>query len=150
MTASNTSANFGAIFGAERFLHRAYTPYLIDSDVLIDISRGKSAAREYVDGLTEGWAISQVSALELIVGARDQEDLANIDTFLSAYVIVPLRSSTGTRAYELLKVYAKPHGLHVFDSLVAATAMEEGLTLVTKNRRHFGVIQGLYLEVPGY
>jgi len=125
-------------------------PYLIDSDVLIDISRGKQAAREYVDAFTEGWAISQVSALELIVGARDKRDLANIDSFLSAYVIVPLRDSTGKRAYELLKQYAKPHGLHVFDSLVAATAIEEGLTLVTKNRRHFGVIPGLSLEVPGY
>ena len=98
-------------------------PYLIDSDVLIDISRGKQAAREYVDALTEGWAISQISALELIVGARDKRELTNIDTFLSAYVIVPLRDSTGKRAYELLKRYAKPHGLHVFDSLVAATAI---------------------------
>jgi len=79
-----------------------------------------------------------------------REKLAHIDAFLSAYVIVPLRESTGKRAYELLKLYAKPNGLHVFDSLVAATAIEEGLTLVTKNRRHFDVIQGLSLEVPGY
>ena len=50
-------------------------PYLIDSDVLIDISRGKAAAREYIDALPEGWAISQVSVLELIVGARDSRDL---------------------------------------------------------------------------
>jgi hypothetical protein len=28
-------------------------PYLIDSDVLIDISRGKQSAREYVDALKE-------------------------------------------------------------------------------------------------
>jgi len=138
------------IFAAERFLHQFYMPYLIDSDVLIDISRGKQAAREYVDALTEGWAISQVSALELIVGARDQKELASIDAFLSAYVIVPLRDSTGKRTYELLKLYAKPHGLHVFDSLVAATAIEEGFTLVTRNRRHFGVIKGLSLDVPGY
>jgi hypothetical protein len=65
-------------------------------------------------------------------------------------VIVPLRDSTGKRAYELLKLYAKSHGLHVFDALVAATAMEEDLTLVTKNRRHFGAIKGLRLEIPGY
>ena len=63
-------------------------------------------------------------------------------------MIVPRRESTGERAYELRKLYAKPHGLHVFDSLVAATAIEEGLTRVTKSRRHFGVIQGLSLEVP--
>jgi predicted nucleic acid-binding protein len=65
-------------------------------------------------------------------------------------VIVPLRDSTGTRAYDLLKQYSKSHGLHVFDSLVAATAMEEGLTLVTKNRKHFGMIEGLRLDVPSY
>ena len=88
-------------------------PYLIDSDVLIDVSRGKAAARAYIDALPEGWGISQISALELIVGARDNRDLGEIDAFLSAYVIVPLRSSTGTRAYQLLKRYAKSHGLHV-------------------------------------
>ena len=125
-------------------------PYLVDSDVLIDISRGKALARDYIDALPEGWAMSQISALELLVGARDKRDLADIDTFLSAYVIVPLQGLIGTRAYELLKLYAKSHGLHVFDSLIAATAIEEGLTLVTKNRRHFGVIKGLNLEVPQY
>ena len=125
-------------------------PYLIDSDVLIDISQGIKAAREYVDALTQEWGISQVSALELIVGARDQRELATIDAFLSAYAIIPIRESTGKRAYELLKLYAKSHGLHVFDSLVAATAMEEGLTLVTRNQRHFGVIKGLPLAIPAY
>jgi predicted nucleic acid-binding protein len=125
-------------------------PYLIDSDVLIDISRGNRLARQYVDALTEAWAISQVSALELIVGARDKIDLANIDQFLSAYVVMPLRDSTGKKAYELLKLYSKSHGLHVFDSLIAATAIEENLTLVTKNQKHFNVIKGLHLEIPGY
>lgn len=125
-------------------------PYLIDSDVLIDISRGDLAAREYLDGLPQGWAISQISALELIVGARNQRDLANIDAFLSAYVIVPLGASAGSRAHELLKRYAKSHGLHVFDSLVAAIAIEEGLTLVTRNRKHFEMIDGLNMEVPQY
>jgi predicted nucleic acid-binding protein len=31
---------------------------------------------------------------------------------------------------------------------VAATAIEEGLTLVTRNRRHFSMIEGLSLLVP--
>jgi len=125
-------------------------PYLIDSDVLIDISRGKPKALEYIDALPEGWGISQISALELIVGARDNRDMVDIDTFLSAYVIVPLNGSAGSRAYDLLKQYAKSHGLHVFDSLIAAIAIEEKLTLVTKNRKHFGMIEGLSLEVPQY
>ena len=125
-------------------------PYLLDSDVLIDVSRGKQTAREYLDALPEGRAISRFSALELIVGARDSRDLTALDAFLSAFVVVPLREATGTRAYDLLKRYAKSHGLHVFDSLIAATAIEEGLTLVTRNRRNFGMIEGLSLLVPEY
>ena len=125
-------------------------PYLIDSDVLIDVSRGKQPAQEYVDWLPEAWGISQFSALELIVGARDNRDLAAIDAFLSAFSIIPLRESTGVRAYRLLKTYAKSHGLRVFDSLVAATAIEEGLTLVTRNQKHFAMLEDLDLQVPDY
>jgi len=65
-------------------------------------------------------------------------------------LIAPLRDSTGKRAYQPLKHYAKSHGLHVLDSLITATAMEEGLALVTKNRKHFSAIKGLRLEIPGY
>jgi predicted nucleic acid-binding protein len=57
-------------------------PFLVDSNVLIDISRGNEAAIKYVDALTQPWVISQVTALELIVGARDKRDLAVIDGFL--------------------------------------------------------------------
>ena len=125
-------------------------PFLIDSNVLIDVSRGNAGAIQYVDGLAEPWALSQVTAMELIVGARDKRDLATIDGFLSLYPVVPLSDSIGTGAYRLLKTYAKSHGLHVFDSLVAATAMEKALTLVTLNRRHYQMIEGLQLEVPEY
>jgi predicted nucleic acid-binding protein len=44
-------------------------PFLIDSNVLIDVSRGNAAAIKYVDALPEPWSISQVTAMELIVGA---------------------------------------------------------------------------------
>jgi predicted nucleic acid-binding protein len=125
-------------------------PFLIDSNVLIDVSRGYAAAIKYVDGLAEAWALSQVTAMELIVGARDKRDLATIDGFLSLYPVIPLSDSIGTGAYRLLKTYAKSHGLHVFDSLVAATAMEKALTLVTLNRKHYRMIEGLQLEVPDY
>ena len=125
-------------------------PFLIDSNVLIDVSRGNAAAIKYVDGLSEPWALSQVTAMELIVDARDKRDLATIDGFLSLYPVVPLSDSIGTGAYRLLKTYAKSHGLHVFDSLFAATAIDKTLTLVTLNRKHYQMIEGLLLEVPDY
>ena len=125
-------------------------PYLLDSDVLIDISRNRPEAIDYVDTLPDPWMISQVTAMELLVGARDKREVAHLDAFLSSYQVVLLSASIGQRAYGLLMRYAKSHGLHVFDSLVAATALERGLTLVTKNRRHFAMIDELTVEVPGY
>ena len=125
-------------------------PFLIDSNVLINVSRGNPAAIKYVDAHTEPWVLSQVTALELMVGARDKRDLAVIDGFLSLYSIAPLSGSIGTRVYELLKTYAKSHGLHVFDSLIAATAMENAFTLVTLNRKHYQMVDGLRLQFPDY
>jgi predicted nucleic acid-binding protein len=125
-------------------------PYLLDSDVLIDISRNALAAIVYVDALPAPWMISQVSAMELLVGARGKREVAHLDAFVSAYPTVPLSDSVGRRAYRLLMQYAKSHGLHVFDSLVAATALEHGLTLVTRNQRQFAMIDGLILQVPKY
>ena len=88
--------------------------------------------------------------MELIVGARNKRELATVDSFLAQYPVVPLSANIGTRAYQLLKTYAKSHGLHVFDSLVAATAIEKANTLVTLNRKHYQMIEGLLLEVPNY
>ena len=56
----------------------------------------------------------------------------------------------GRQAYALLKAYAKSNGLRTFDSLIAATAMLERRTLVTRNRKHFEMIGGLAVDVPEY
>jgi predicted nucleic acid-binding protein len=66
------------------------------------------------------------------------------------YPVVHLNNRIGERAYNLLKTYAKSHGLRTFDSLIAATALEAELTLVSKDRKHFAMIEGISLEVPDY
>jgi predicted nucleic acid-binding protein len=49
-----------------------------------------------------------------------------------------------------MKTHAKSAGLQTLDSLIAASALEDGLTLATKNRKHFQMIGDLKLEVPNY
>lgn len=46
--------------------------------------------------------------------------------------------------------FARSHGLHALDALIAATAIENGFALVSKNQKHFQMISGLSLEVPDY
>ena len=124
--------------------------YLLNSDVLIDISRNRQDAIDYVDTLPDPWAISTVTAMELLAGARNQKEVTYLDAFLSSYPLVPLSDSIGRKAYQLLIGYARSHGLHVFDSIIAATAIDEGLTLITKNRKHFEMIVDISLQVPDY
>ncbi len=107
---------------------------LIDTDVMVDVSRRNANAADYVDSLADA-RIAIVTAQELIVGARDKRDDAGIDSLIVSYPVVHINGRIGARAYDLLKTYAKSHGLRTFDSLIAATALERGLTLVTRNRK---------------
>ncbi len=100
--------------------------YLVDTDVMVGVSRRNADDASYVDSLPGVW-IAIVPAQELIVGARDNA-----------------MSPAPTVSF-----YAKSHGLRTFDSLIAATALESGLTLVTRNRKHFGMIDGIRLQGSG-
>jgi len=123
--------------------------YLIDTDVMIDVSRGNADAANYVDSLSDP-AISIITVQELIVGARDKRDLAGIDSLISTYPLVHIDAAIGQLGYDLLMRYAKSDGLRTFDSLIAATAIERDFALVSKNRKHFAMIDGLRLEAPPY
>ncbi len=125
-------------------------PYLVDSDVMVDLTRGSSGAADYLDGLGAAWSISAITCLELLAGARTQRETADLDLVLSGYRAIPPNEDIARRAYYLMKTYARSHGLHTLDALIAATAIEEGFTLVSKNRKHFQMIGDLRFEVPNY
>lgn len=122
---------------------------LIDTDVMVDVSRENADAADYVDSL-DNPAISIITAQELIVGARDKQDVVGIDSLVAMFPVVHIDAAIGQLAYDLLKRYARSDGLRTFDSLIAATAIERNCTLVSRNRKHFAMIKGLRLEVPRY
>jgi predicted nucleic acid-binding protein len=124
--------------------------YLVDTDVLIDVAKNNSAAIAYLDNLSESWSISVITALELLVGARDKKEIQKIDEFLAAVPTILLTPAVGTTAYKLLKQFSRSHGLRVFDSLIAGTSIEQSRTLITRNRKHFSMIAELKLEIPQY
>ncbi|HEY0431479.1 MAG TPA: type II toxin-antitoxin system VapC family toxin [Pyrinomonadaceae bacterium] len=125
-------------------------PYLVDTDVLVDVSRNNQAAIDFLDQLADSWSLSIITALELIVGARNKKEVNQIDQLVAVYSAIPLTTEIGNSAYDLLRQFAKSHGLRVFDSLIAATAIEEKLTLVSRNKKHFQMISSLKLESPIY
>ena len=64
--------------------------------------------------------------------------------------MIAVNDAIGRRAYDLLRTHARSNGLRTFDSLIAATAIEEQRTLVTRNRKHFDMIAGLAVMIPEY
>lgn len=60
--------------------------YLVDTDVMIDVSRRSAAAASYVDSLDDV-TISIITAHGLIVGARNQRDAEGIDSLIKTYPV---------------------------------------------------------------
>jgi predicted nucleic acid-binding protein len=83
--------------------------------------------------------------MELIQGARDKAEMKNIKSFLIdfGFNIIPLSQEIGHRASIFMEEYALSAGLCIDDALIASTAVENNLTLITGNEKHFSPIKEL-------
>ena len=120
---------------------------LIDSDVLVWLTRGHPAAAERLQQI-DLWRISTVTYIELAQGCRDKAELARLKKGLTAHhtEILPLTPAISQRAADLIDTWALSHSLRLADALIGATALEHGLTLLTANTKHFAPVTGLQLE----
>jgi len=108
---------------------------LVDTDIFIDHLRGATAL---VPG-RHRLHYSVVTRAELFAG--------NTATNLSIQLLAPFRELDVDRAVaERAGRITREFGVRLPDALVAATAIEHGLGLVTRNRKHFQSIRGLRLR----
>jgi predicted nucleic acid-binding protein len=123
---------------------------LIDTDILVDDRRGLPDGKNFIatQHAACGIAISIVSAMELVSGCRDARAIRHLQTFLAAIAVVPLTGPVSIRALQWMEQFSVSHGLTIPDALIAATASEQGLTLYTKNLRHFHMLPGLQVIRP--
>jgi len=118
---------------------------LLDTTVFVDYYRKVPRAQQFLQSETT-LPCSVITAAELIQGSRNKNEQRNVEKLLSKIELVPLNTQIGTIMLELMKKYYLSHGLQIPDALIAATAIEEALTLVTSNVKHFSFIKGLKLE----
>lgn len=119
---------------------------LVDTDVLIWALRGSHKAARKIDTL-ERRALSVVSWMELIRGARDQADLRATRQFLRdlGFGILPLTENISHRAVVYMEEYSLRMGLGLADALIAATAAEHGEDLLSGNTKHYKPIAEIKL-----
>ena len=125
--------------------------FLLDSDWIIDALGNQSAAKEAITRhRAAGIAVSIVALGELYDGAvRDQdppERLAAIRDYLTNFRVLGL-SDEVMEVFARQRVRLRQSGQRLpdLDLLIAATALVHGLTLMTRNRRHYDRIPGLRL-----
>jgi hypothetical protein len=116
---------------------------LIDTTVLIDLSKGHSAAIDFVELHAGGLLASEVSRVEILQGAREHE-LVLLDELFDLVEWIPVLEEIARRAGRLGRQWRSSHsGIDVPDLMIAASAQIAGARLATLNVKHFPMFPGL-------
>lgn len=108
---------------------------LVDTDLFIDHLRGNAELRPGKHRLY----YSVVTRAELFAGTSAT---AQASQLLSPFRELPVNREIAERAGRI----RRETGIRLPDALVAATALENGLTLATRNRKDFEPVAGLRLK----
>jgi toxin FitB len=110
---------------------------LVDTDVFVDHLRGAHELRTKRHRLH----YSVVTRAELFAG--------NTAIELSTKLLAPFRELDVTRAIaDRAGKIVREFGTRLPDALIAATALEHDLGLVTRNRKDLNLIRGLRIRAP--
>ncbi len=127
--------------------------YLLDSDWLIDFLGGDPAAQHLVAPLLiDGLAISVITFVEIYEGTErsvsPRQEERSFRAFLRATRVLPVNRPVARRA-ATVRVQLRSQGRSVrnraLDLLIAATALQHNLTLVSRNTDDYRDIPGLKL-----
>jgi toxin FitB len=111
---------------------------LLDTDVLIDHLRG----HRQLDLVDPAWKISVVTRCELFAARNtDEQSLRRTLNQIDELVVDRVIAESAGRIRRTTQ-------LAIPDSLIAATALEHQLPLMTRNLRHFERVAGLIVHTP--
>jgi predicted nucleic acid-binding protein len=113
---------------------------LLDTTVLIDVLRGRADRRALLVELAVSGHTLVTSAINLgeVYAGMRQEEETQTELFLSTLECYAVTPEIARRAGRLKSEWArKGKTLTLADMIVAATALEHGLTLMTDNRKDF-------------
>ncbi|ACB49934.1 hypothetical protein cce_0583 [Crocosphaera subtropica ATCC 51142] len=120
---------------------------LIDTNILIDVANEDlTAITRLVDEAKKAvLSVSIITVVELIVGCRNKSELQKLNHFLSQFHYLTLNQEISDLGIQLMQEYYLSHGLMIPDSLIAATAIDYNIALLSKNQRDYCFIPSLNL-----
>ena len=128
--------------------------YLVDADWLIDAAIGRPRAQDLLERVSdEGLAVSIIAVAEVYEGAFGTPDpeatLTGLRDFLGDFTILPVTDPIVAH-FARMRAALRQQGQLIpdMDLLIAATAITDDLTLITRNVRHFARLPDLRLYQP--
>ena len=126
--------------------------YLIDSNWVIDVLRNHPGSLAWIEErLVDGIGISVISIAELYVGPHrrpnPQVERQRVADQLLQFTELPVDVET-CEIFGRIKARLQLAGntIEDFDTMIAATALQHDLTLLSNNRKHFNRVDGLTLD----
>lgn len=121
---------------------------IFDTDILIWVQRGNEKAAKLIDKDKDKY-ISIQTYMELLQCAKNKSQHKTIKSFIKDFnfSILPLTENIGHRALIYVEEYTLSSSMRAGDAIIAATAIENNMKLVTSNRKHFKVVKELQLKV---
>ena len=131
-------------------------PYLIDSNLVIEHLAEMPEASQFLDRFAQdGIVISIVTYMEAYQGVvrseHPQEASEKFHAFINTVLILPFSFAVAERCARLRETLRKQNKRvksRALDLIIAATALEYDLTLVTENTGDFKDIPDLSLSQP--
>ena len=123
---------------------------IFDTDILIWVQRGNKKAAHLIDK-TEERSISMLTYMELLQCPSSKAMQKLTKDFLKEFdfEMLPITERICHRAAIYIEEHSLATGLRAGDAIVAATAVEHNLPLITGNKKHFQIVQGLQLKAFG-
>lgn len=121
---------------------------IFDTDIFIWAQRGNERAAKLINNTEERY-LSIQTYMELLQSADNKNQHEYIKDFISSYrfIILPFSENIGHRASIYIEEYTLSSGLRAGDAIIAATAVENNMALVSSNAKHFKPIKELKLKV---
>ncbi|CAH6662126.1 MULTISPECIES: type II toxin-antitoxin system VapC family toxin [Pseudocitrobacter] len=112
---------------------------LFDTNILIDLFSGRREAKQALDAWPPQNAISIVTWMEVMVGAKKYNQEHRTRVAMSAFNIIGVSQAIAERSVALRQEY----GMKLPDAIILATAQVHRLELVTRNTKDFKDIVGV-------
>ncbi len=120
---------------------------IFDTDVFIWVQRGNKKAAGLMQKSTDRY-LSIQTYMELLQGSQNKTQHKYIKDFITSYgfIVLPITENIGHRASIYIEEYSISSGLRAGDAIIAATAVQNNITLISSNIKHFKAIKDLKLK----